>query len=189
MTLRTKTPTDSLPVEPGAWVRFGVNSAIFYAAWFVCVLLQMPWAVWFAAAAVVVHLTWVRPGHREWLVVIVCSALGIVIDSALTATGVFRFDSADVGAIMGTWLAPIWLMAIWLVFATTLNVSMKPFASRLWLAALLGGIAAPMSYFAGARLDVVSFPLGTPTTLLLLGAIWVFIFPLFLFVAGRLTRN
>lgn len=41
-----------------------------------------------------------------------------------------------------------------------------------WLSSLLGALAGPLSYLAGARLADVGLPLGQWPTLLLLSAVW-----------------
>ena len=57
-------------------------------------------------------------------------------------------------------------------FATTLNHSLAWSARPWWLSSLLGALAGPLSYLAGARLADVGLPLGQWPTLLLLSAVW-----------------
>lgn len=175
---------------PVSIATFSVNLGIFYITWFICVVWRMPWAVAAAAVAIAFHLVWVRPGVGEWRVLIACSAVGIVVDSLLTLTGVFNFQTVVGGDVFGETLAPLWLMALWLVFATTLNVSMKPLSNKLMLAGPLGAIMGPLSYWLGLKLNAVSFPLGVPITLSLLALIWAILLPVLLGIANRLgTAN
>jgi len=168
---------------------FSVNLGVFYIAWFACVLWKMPWAVAAAVVAIALHLVWVRPVVGEWRVVIACSALGVIVDSLLTLADVFKFQTVGEADVFGETLAPLWLMALWLVFATTLNVSMKPLSNNLVLAGLLGAIMGPFSYWLGLKLDAVSFPLGVPVTLLLLAPIWAIMLPALLSIANRLVTG
>ena len=167
---------------------FWVNLGVFYIAWIICVIWQMPWAVAAAAVAIALHLGWIRQGCGEWRVLAVCSAIGIAVDSLLTATGMFQFQFNE-GAVFGAILAPLWLIALWLGFATTLNVSMQPLSGRVALAAVLGAIMGPFSYWAGFKLEAVSFPMGVTITLIVLGAIWAIMLPALLHIANRLVAR
>ena len=44
-----------------------------------------------------------------------------------------------------------------MVFATTLNVSLRRLRRFPWLAVVLGGIAGPLAYWGSARLGAVEF--------------------------------
>jgi hypothetical protein len=48
-------------------------------------------------------------------------------------------------------------MALWALFATALNVSMRWLKPRLLLAALLGAVCGPLSYWGAVRLGAVQF--------------------------------
>ena len=102
-------------------------------------------------------------------------ALGVVVDSLLSAFGVFDF---------GAQLVPIWLCLLWVAFATTLTRAFAFLGKRYWLAALVGGVAVPFNYGAGAGFGAVSLPLDATTTALVLIAVWAVLLP----VLFRLSR-
>lgn len=166
-----------------------VNAGVFNAAWFVCVALRMPWAIAAVAVTVAVHMLWTRPGAGEWKTLAACSSIGIAVDSILTMIGVFSFRDVAGGDVFGETVAPSWLMALWIVFATTLNVSMKPLATKPKLALLLGAIMGPFSYWVGLKLGAVTFPLGISITMVVLAIIWAILFPLLITTAQHFAHS
>ena len=78
-------------------------------------------------------------------------AIGLVWDSALASLGWIRFTSGTL--VEGA--APPWILGLWALFATTLNRSLAWLHGRYALAAVLGAIAGPLSYWAGARLGAL----------------------------------
>ena len=80
-------------------------------------------------------------------------ACGFLLDGVLAATGWLHYESPLVSLP-----APIWILALWLAFAMTLNHSMTFLRGRPRLAATLGAIGGPMAYLAAARgFDAVTF--------------------------------
>ena len=96
-------------------------------------------------------------------------AVGVIVDASLSATGVF-----DVGDGV---LVPLWLCALWVAFATTLNRSLAVFGRYRWLAALIGGIGVPFNYAVGAKLGAVAFPFDPVVTGIVLVAVWALLLP------------
>jgi hypothetical protein len=80
---------------------------------------------------------------------------------------------------------PLWLVSLWVLFATTLNHSLRWFQRHLWLAVLAGGIAGPLSYLAGDRLGAlqVSIPL-----LPVLSLTWALALPLMLLATRHVLQ-
>ena len=79
--------------------------------------------------------------------------IGSVWDSLLVALGWISYPSGTL--LSGT--APHRIVALWALFATSLNVSMRWLQSRFALAALLGAVCGPLSYWAALRLGAVEF--------------------------------
>ena len=159
-----------------------LNVALFQAGWLACVLgaaYGLPWAGVAAAAAVV---AWhARRAAAELKLVALAVAVGALSDSALAASG--WVDFAPVAAAEG--LAPWWILAMWALFATTLNVSLAWLRSRLPLAALLGAMSGPLAYWAGARLGALE--LRQPAAALgALALVWAAVLPGLLAAARRL---
>ena len=165
-----------------------LNAAAFQAGWFACVLgaaYGWPWAGVAAAAGLVAFhaLRAPRPG-QELKLVAVAVLVGALWDSVLVAAGWIAF-APDAFAQN---LAPYWILALWALFATTLNVSLGWLRRRLLLAALLGALAGPLAYWGGAKLGALE--LREPAAALVALALgWAAILPALLALARRLDRT
>ena len=162
-----------------------LNVALFQAGWFACVLAAayaLPWAGIAAAAAIVGwHALRARQPAQELKLVALAVLVGAVADSALAASGWVSF--APSAAAEG--LAPWWILAMWALFATTLNVSLGWLRARLVLAALLGALSGPLAYWAGARLGALEL-LQPAAALAALAFCWAVVLPVLLAAARRL---
>lgn len=172
---------------PGRWPVI-VNVVLFQAGWFACVLgAAHGWAVagsLCVVAVAAVHLVLARRPVDEAKLLLCAAGIGLVFDSALLRTGALAYTSGHLPGAFGAALAPHWIVASWVLLATALNVSMRWLKGRYALAALLGAVAAPWSYWAGVRLGAAHF-IDMPLALGLLAAGWALLMPLLLWLAGR----
>ena len=77
---------------------------------------------------------------------------GAIVDSVLGYLGILIFRDS----LIASWLCPPWLIALWMIFATTFQSSLSWRAGRYWIAAVSGGIFVPVSYYAGQALDALT---------------------------------
>ena len=103
---------------------------------------------------VALHLLMEQKRLNTLVMLVVVTLIGGAWDSILTGYDVLIFNSG----MMLDFLAPSWIMAMWLMFATTLNVSFRWLHGRYWLAMLMGAICGPLTYQAGAALGAVEIP-------------------------------
>ena len=161
------------------------NFVLFQLGWFLCVmsganLFHPLTGVVIVSLIVMIHLLRANDSSNESVLIVLAMIIGIVWDSSLMIAGLFQFS--DDPLIVG--LAPLWLIALWPLFATTLNVSLKWLKGRYWLAAGLGAIGGPLAYFAGQRLGAVTFS-DTATAMLVIAAGWAVIMPALVALATR----
>lgn len=154
-----------------------INAAVFQAGWFACVLGAangyplLGLAV--VAAGIALHLRLaVRPG-RELQLLILAGIFGAVFDTLLVRTGWLTYPNGQILANT----APYWIVAMWLIFATTLNVSMRWLRERRAMALLFGAVGGPLSYIAGARLGGLEF-VNQSAALIALAVGWGLVTPL-----------
>lgn len=160
------------------------NYVFFYAGWFACVL----GAAWghpllgtaVAAACILQHVARTTERRREIVLVLTVGCLGFVLDTTQALGGVLQFGSSG----MSVWLCPPWLVAIWMLFATTLNGSMQWLTGRYLLAAVLGAVCGPLSYVYGARLGALASL--SDHSLGVLAAVWAVVMPALLVLNTRL---
>jgi hypothetical protein len=154
------------------------NALGFQLGWWLCVLsVRLDAQAWALAGSVLLSaLQWRHSKVSKHLMGLVGRVLflGVALDSALQAAGWIQFQGWALGP-----LAPFWLWAIWLMFALTLNESMV-FLNRwpVWIQALIGGVAGPLSYGAGASLGAAT--LLQPWTLWAYALAWMVLLPLLL---------
>ena len=161
-----------------------LNLIVFQIGWFACVLggaHGWPWlGVVVTVVVVALHLYRAARPRMETALILSSGVLGFLADSLLTGMGLLRFPS-------GQWhpqFAPYWMVAMWMLFATTLNVSLRWLKSRLGLAALLGAVAGPLAYYGGAKLGGVSFDKPLAGSIAVAG-VWTLAMPLLLVMASR----
>jgi hypothetical protein len=161
-----------------------INFVAFQLGWFSCVLGAANGVplIGLAVASMVVllHLLMARDGAAELRLLVIAVLIGLVFDSVLASLGWIRYPNG----VLVPGLAPYWILAMWAIFATTLNVSMSWLRGRLVLAALMGGIFGPLSYQAGGRLGGLAFAQET-AAMVALGLGWALIMPLLVLLAQR----
>jgi hypothetical protein len=162
-----------------------VNAIAFQAGWFATVLGAANGMPWLGPVAVLLvgglHLRSSRRPAIELRLLMIAMALGLMFDSLLLATGWITYPN-------GFWapgLAPYWIVALWALFATTLNVSLRWLRGRDALAIVFGAVGGPLSYLAGARLGAMSFLDAVPA-LIALAVGWGALMPFLTRLAARL---
>ena len=134
-----------------------LNFALFQAGWFACVLGAahgVPWAATAAAGTVIgINLWWFSAdAMRDLRLCATVALIGFCVDTVHLRFGVFTL----IGDPRFPHLCPLWLVALWAMFAMTLRGSLSWLAHRYGLAALLGAVAGPLSYLGGAKLGAVT---------------------------------
>lgn len=160
------------------------NFVLFQVGWLACVLggaWQMPWLGTLVAAVIIAwHLHVAARPRFEVQLILLAGALGAAWDSALVSAGLLSYPSGTL--IAGT--APHWIIAMWMLFATTLNLSLRWLQGRYWLSAVCGALAGPLAYYAGMRLGGVYMP-DMQGALLALSLGWAVLLPLLTWLAPR----
>ena len=148
-----------------------VNFAVFQVGWFSSVLggaAGIPWVgPVFVLAAVLLHLHVADRPASELMLILACALIGTLVDSTLVAAGWVTFPSG----MLHEALAPYWIVAMWVLFATTLNSSLRWLRGRTALAVLFGAVGGPVTYAGGHELGGIDF-LDRAAALAFLGVAW-----------------
>jgi hypothetical protein len=154
-----------------------INFVAFQIGWFACVLgaanalpLIGPAVV---ACVVMLHLFMSKQPAQEFALIAAAGTLGAIWDSVLVASGWIVYPSGTF--VSG--LAPYWIVAMWMLFATTLNVSLRWLRHRTLLAVIVGAVSGPMAFLAGSGLGGLTF-LEPQAALIALALGWAVILPL-----------
>lgn len=161
-----------------------VNYVTFQIGWFACVLSAAngrPLLGLLVALLVLgLHLSLAPRFCTELKMLLACAAIGTAFDSLLLASGWVSYSN-------GEWipgLAPYWIVAMWFLFSSTLNLSMAWLKGKVLLGAFMGLLGGPLSYIAGQNLGAIR--LENPEAALIAVAIaWTFIMPVLCILAQR----
>jgi hypothetical protein len=166
-------------------MRLFANFVAFQIGWFACVLggaNQLPWLGAVAALVVVAFHLWQLPRPvSELSLILTAMVLGAVLDSLPVALGLVEYPAG----MVFSGLAPYWIIAMWALFATTLNISLSWLKGRFVLAAVLGAIAGPLAYYGGSKLGGMVFLEPKIWGLGILALNWSVAMPLLVYLSER----
>ena len=161
-----------------------INFVAFQTGWFAAVLgaangmpLLGPAVI---AAAIGLHLWIAKRPRAELTLIAICGVMGAVLDSLLVAAGWVAYPT---GMIFDN-AAPYWIVAMWMLFGTTLNLSMGWLKPRKLLGVPFGLIGGPLAYYTGYKfggIELVNFE----AAMIGLGVIWAAAVPVLLVLAER----
>ena len=142
----------------------------------------MPWlGPLTVMVALLIHFYFAKRPRRELMLILSAAIIGAGYDSLLLAAGWVQYSSG----LFSELVAPYWIITMWMLFATTLNVTFRWLHGRWALAALMGAFFGPMSYLAGSAAGAVELvnPLAALSSL---GVAWALLMPGLLLVAREL---
>jgi hypothetical protein len=161
-----------------------INAIGFQAGWWAIIVgvghgfeLQ---AMALCLSLVGLHIYFASDRQRELHIAVIAWLLGVLIDSLLQYFSIIHFYG------WALWqLSPFWLWMLWVLFAMTLNASLAWLQTQaLWLSALLGGVAGPLTYLAGARFGA-AFVQPSVGHVLVLALTWALALPILVAVARK----
>lgn len=161
-----------------------LNFGMFKIGWLSSVIggaQQLPWLGPLAMFLIVaIHLFRATEPERELALVMLSGMIGACFDSVLVAMNWVTYPS---GLFLES-MAPYWIISMWMLFATTLNVSLRWLKGRYLLAAILGLIAGPLAYIGGEKLGGILF-VDRTAGLVVLSIGWGLIMPVLVALAER----
>lgn len=163
-----------------------VNICLYQVGWFACVFgaaTGHPWlGMSLALGLIAVHLGLSAETRRQLTLMTAAGIIGLTIDTLQLWWGVFRFPN---GTIV-PWLAPLWVVVLWIQFATILPFSLRWLSNRYGLSAVLGFIGGPLAYYAGEAAGAVVFLAPRFPHFLIVGLFWSLALPAVVWVSDRL---
>lgn len=165
------------------------NVVALNIGWWSCVLGAAHGAAWAGpaviAALVAIHLALVPCRRRELVTLAAAGVFGYAADSLLVLAGAFDFPAdARLGAP-----STIWMVALWVNFATSFNVALYWLVKRPWLGAALGFVGGPLAYVGGWQFDALLAPNGIAALAALVAVQWAIATPLVLAGAVWIGRR
>ena len=164
------------------------NFIAFQIGWFSCILgaaNDLPWiGPLVCLVLVTIHLKMADFPQRELQLILSAIGVGAFLDSLFVMNGWLDYPNG----ILLTGTAPYWIVSLWAIFASTLNVSMNWLHGKYFIAAVFGGVGGPLSYLAGARLGAVHIVDPIPAVMAL-GVGWGLAMPLLIFLAEKFSGS
>ncbi|MFN2315836.1 MAG: DUF2878 domain-containing protein [Gemmatimonadales bacterium] len=130
---------------------------------------------------IVVHCWLATAWRGELRLVVACGALGFLVDSFQTGAGVLNFPSSQSAG----WLAPAWIVMMWMQMGTTLRYCLRFLQGRYRLAAVLGALGGPLSFAAGERMGAVILHPNPWVAMGSLAVTWGLAMPLMTWIASQ----
>jgi hypothetical protein len=134
------------------------NFVLSQVGWFACALGPRYGVAWLGPlvtiGVVAIHLYSAKQPSQELKLMLATVAIGTAFDATTATLGLIGYP-VD-GILPG--LQPWFMVALWALFATMLNVA---------LAAVLGALLGPIAYWSGVRLGALEMLRPVPATVVL----------------------
>jgi|GEM_PF-114014 len=152
------------------------NFLFFNGMWLLCVLGRENW-LWLSVTLILSY-SWLLLARTSLskTQLLLPALFGIGIDSFMLMSGMFEFTSP---------FLPLWLIMLWLVFASTLQQSLRWLGNRVMLTAILGAIAFPLNYSVGEKLGAVTFSAPYSQVIAVMASIWLLGLPLLFAISNN----
>jgi len=134
------------------WIRI-INFVGYQALWFALVIgasrgsTTVP--VIIACVFVALQLPFGSDPMADVRRLIVAVALGTFVDGVPSLLGWWHYATPSPALPAGG--APLWILALWASFATTIDRSLRVVRAHPWLGVILGAVGGPAAYEAAAR--------------------------------------
>ena len=153
-----------------------LNFILFQLGWFVCILgaayNYVYEAIFMSLVIIFLHLKVTKNNTNDLKLFIFALTIGFFFDGFLQLQQLIVYFNPG-------WpypLPPLWILVLWVIFAMTLNHSLKWMKGRVLIAMLFGLIGGPLAYLAGEKLNAII--LNSSSTLYILAIGWAIITPL-----------
>ena len=165
-----------------------VNFIGFQVGWFACVLGAANdkelLGMIIALGVIIYHVVTQGDLRKELKLILVALAIGLLWETWVLNLDILRYPSHPESLF---W-APSWLVMMWALFATTINLSMGWLKGRWVLSVFMGAVFGPLAFIGGERLGAVVF-LDSTLSIITLSVGWGLLMPLLLWTAERINQN
>ncbi|HHZ8842907.1 TPA: DUF2878 domain-containing protein [Enterobacter cloacae] len=128
------------------YVQVFAMAIAFDLYWTLVVLFRERGLIIWCALAILACLM-LPPAHRVYAILL--AAAGSLLDALWALTGLIAFT--------GESLMPLWMVALWLMFATVWTQLTRTTTLPGWLLMLLASVGGPVVYLIGERLGAITF--------------------------------
>lgn len=168
-----------------------LNFILFQIAWFACVLgaaNAKPWlGVLITAVILAWHLYQSKNLTNELKLLMYTVVIGAFLDQALVSFNLVNYlhHGWHQSHAWNQSIVPVWILTLWLAFATTLNMSLAWMQKRYFVGFIFGMIGGPLAYLAAEKLGAVT--IASQLSFVVLAVGWAMITPTLLYIARRVN--
>jgi Protein of unknown function (DUF2878) len=160
-----------------------INFVLFQLGWFACVLgaaKNLPWlGVGVVLLIVAWHLCQAKQAKPEIVLLLIALLIGGLFDQAMLTSDLISYQAHG----WANALVPLWILALWAVFVTILNVSLRWMRGR-WLGMVLfGAVGGPLAYMGAEKLGAVT--LNMPLSYVALALGWATLTPILIYLSQK----
>lgn len=164
-----------------------INLLLFQLVWFATVLGVAAGSVWFGAAAlgafIVTNQFLSLSPKTDLKLMGVAVLIGLLIETFMLRVGLLDY----VAIAYATPIAPLWILFLWGAFALTLNGCLRWMQGRYSLAAALGAMGGPASYFGGIKIGAATTSVSLAAVLGFVAVVYALVTPFLLWLARKLS--
>lgn len=166
-----------------------INLLWLQVLWFAAVTGAAAGLIWPALLILSAFMVWqLHPANREkgdFALLLVALLLGFILDSSWISLDWIQFSSPNSLA----YLAPLWILLLWMGLALTLNHSLAWLQQRLGLAALCSAIGSPLSYISAEHLGALQLIGNFWLWFFCMAFSWAMVVPFLLWLARNLRSS
>jgi hypothetical protein len=133
-----------------------INVVLYQCAWFACIFGAAKGQPWLGLGISFIVLAWHLSQaplvKNEVYLLLSTLVIGFVFDQGLLTAQLIDYKSHG----WSDALVPMWILALWLTFATLLNVSLRWMRPHLMYAVLFGLVGGPLAYYAAVGLNAIT---------------------------------
>jgi hypothetical protein len=153
-------------------LRITFNAVGFQAAWWLSALGPLWGMSWLGPLAMllflVLHFRFSAVRQQEILFILTVGLIGTFIDSLFAVSGMLIYA----GGYGLSWLAPLWITAMWLGFTSSMHHALRWLKSAPILGFITGAVFGPLSYYTGMSLGVIESGWPLLWSMVVLALVW-----------------
>lgn len=169
----------------GSFATRATNYALYQTGWFLCIIGAgngYPNAGALAAFVLVAaHVFLTSDRGNEIKLLLIAGAFGVVIDGFQQFSGLLHFAGDEYLPL------PLWVVAIWVQFATLLRFCLNWLQRRYLQASVFGFLGGPLAYLAGVRFEAATMPNGALPPMIYIAVVWSIALPLLVFIREKIA--
>lgn len=117
-------------------------------------------------------------------IITIVGLIGIMIDSAFNMTTIIIYNGTNSNIF-----PPLWIIAMWIGFAATMNYSMSWLKNNYKIGFLVGSIFGPLSYITGHKFNAITINYSDSNPIFSLSISWALAVPIIFYINDKLIIN